>query len=194
MFSFDFLQYLQPLKLVPNQEILKRLRSFLNDSIKHLSPLLRWGISLFNLPDPILASKSGILILGILKKKKKVRTFLTLFPHLPVGYFLSTPGTAAPTFPLPRPTSRPTAGGVRDIAHEHAHWSERWDPWEGGGYLSDRHITILKTSFLQRNSQMEKDPTVMGCLKGLFSEENNWALFVWAWAQVQSLREFMERI
>lgn len=78
MFCFDFLQYLKLLKLMPNQKPLKILRLFLNDSIKHLSPLLKWGISLFNLSDRILASRSVILALCIFYQKKKN------FAHMPL--------------------------------------------------------------------------------------------------------------
>lgn len=53
----------------------------------------------------------------------------------------------------------------------------------------------LKDFLLQRNFRQGKDDSMgLGCLNCLFSEESDWALFGWAWAQVQILREFMERI
>lgn len=107
------------------------------------------------------------------------------FPLLPTHGLFSANGNS---LSVTRPCSQGYSGWVRDAC-----WPDRWDPWWCRA-ASQRGTLPFWTLPSQRNSQKEKDPTATGCLNRRLSKESDWALFGWAWAQVQILREFMDRI
>lgn len=145
-----------------------------------------WGISLFNLPDIILASRSvsntdsGYIVR--VRKHTHTRTFLThrflIYPWVIFcqrKQFLS-PGTAALTYPVPKPTARPTACRIR--LHERARPADlkRGIHKEAGRPLREAHFHF-KHVLLQRNSQeKDQDPMSIG------------ALFGWPWSSSNSHR------
>lgn len=158
-----------------------------------------WGISLFNLPDIILASRSvshtdSGYIVRVRKHTHTQNLSHTLFPHLPMGYFLSTPTVPVTRHCCPNirsPKAHSKADSMQDKAPRTCH---RGSIRRQGQPLREAHFHF-KHVLLQRNSQeKEQDPMSIGCLKVLFSEESNWALFGWAWSSSNSHRIYEKDI
>lgn len=108
-----------------------------------------WGISLFNLPDIILASRSvshtdSGYIVRVRKHTHTQNLSHTLFPHLPMGYFLSTPTVPVTRHCCPNIPS-PKAHSKADSMQDKAPWTRHRGIHKEAGTTPQRGTFPLET-------------------------------------------------